>query len=438
MPQQTVRQCLLHDLYSQQNGMNKPPGATHMARIVQKFGGSSVGTAEGIRNVARRIKSYRDEGNEMVAVVSAMAGMTDQLLELAAQVTDTTPDEREIDMLLATGEQQSVALMALSLHSLGCPAVSLTGAQAGIETDGVHSKARITNITPHRIEESLADGQVVIVAGFQGRTEDDTITTLGRGGSDLTAVALAAALNADLCQIFTDVDGVYTADPRTVSDARKIDRISHDEMLEMASLGAKVMQSRSIEFAKKFGVVLEVRSSLTDNPGTIITEETPDMENVVIRGVSADKKEAKLTLVKVPDEPGRAATLFSLLADANINVDMIVQNVSEHGYTDLSFTVPAAELGKIQNQLADKIKRETGVEDIVYDEDIAKISVVGIGMRSHSGVAAAMFKTLADAGINIEMISTSEIKISCVLRLNDADEAVRLLHKTFNLSEAAA
>jgi aspartate kinase len=403
-----------------------------MARIVQKYGGTSVGTPERITNVARRVKRYHDEGHEMVVVVSAMSGITDQLLGLASQVTDN-PSEREIDMLLATGEQQSVALTAMALHGLGCPAISFTGAQAGIETDGVHSKARIRNIAPDRIEKSLRDKQVVIVAGFQGRTEEDTITTLGRGGSDLTAVALAAALKADLCQIYTDVEGVFTADPRVVPDARKIPSISFDEMLELASMGAKVMQSRSIEFAKKFGVVLEVRSSLTDAPGTIIKEETEDMEDVVIRGVSVDRNEAKVTLLRVPDEPGRAATLFQLLSEQAINVDMIIQNVSQNGLANISFTVPQAELGKIRNRLADRIKNDVGAAEMLFDEGIAKVSVVGIGMRSHSGVAASTFKVLAEAGINIEMISTSEIKISLILRLDRADEAVRILHSAFNL-----
>jgi aspartate kinase len=403
-----------------------------MARIVQKYGGSSVKDADRILNVARRIKQYRDEGNDMVVVVSAMGGVTDRLIGLANEICDC-PSEREMDMLLATGEQQSIALVAMALHGMGIEAISFTGAQAGIETDGIHSKARIQNITPDRIEKALQEQHVVIVAGFQGRTQEDMITTLGRGGSDLTAVALAAALNADLCQIFTDVEGVYSADPRVVENARKIDTISHDEMLELASLGAKVMQSRSIEFAKKFGVTLEVRSSLSDAPGTIITEETEDMEDVVIRGVSCDKNEAKLTVQHVSDEPGQAAKLFQILAEASINVDMIIQNVSEAGRTDISFTVPKTELARIRTKLAPQIKVETGCSDILYDEDIAKVSVVGIGMRSHSGVASAMFKTLADAGINIQMISTSEIKISCVVGLGSADDSVRLLHQAFEL-----
>ena len=407
-----------------------------MARIVQKYGGTSVADTERILHVARQIKRYHDEGNQMVVVVSAMAGTTDRLISQAKGVTPS-PSERELDMLLSTGEQQSIALMAMALHGLGCPAISFTGAQAGIETDGVHSKARIQNISPVTLEDSLREGQVVIVAGFQGRTQNDAITTLGRGGSDLTAVALAAALQADLCQIFTDVEGVFTADPRIVPNAHKIDTLSHDEMLEMASLGAKVMQSRSIEFAKKFGVDLEVRSSLTDKPGTLITKETQAMEDVVIRGISVDKNEAKLTVLHVPDEPGKAAALFQILADAAINVDMIVQNISEHGFTDISFTVPSAELDKIRNKLSDRIREEVAAEDIVFDEAVAKVSVIGIGMRSHSGVAAKTFKILADNSINIEMIATSEIKISCVLRKGDADKAVQLLHSAFDLDSAS-
>ena len=407
-----------------------------MARIVQKYGGTSVADTDRILNVASRIRRYHDDDNQMVVVVSAMAGVTDRLIDLAKGVT-SVPSDRELDMLVATGEQQSVALLAMALHAQDCPAISFTGAQAGIETDGVHSKARILNIAPRRLEESLADGKVVIVAGFQGRTEDDAITTLGRGGSDLTAVALAAALRADLCQIFTDVDGVYTADPRVVPGAVKIPRLSHDEMLEMASLGAKVMQSRSIEFAKKFGVDLEVRSSLNELPGTLITKETTDMEQVVIRGVSVDKNEAKLTVTHVPDEPGRAARLFQILADDSVNVDMIVQNVSEAGLTDISCTVPIADLDRIRERLSAKILAEVGAAEVLFDPDIAKVSVVGIGMRSHSGVAAAMFSALADTGVNIEMIATSEIKISCVLRQACAQEAARALHAVFGLGEGA-
>ena len=405
-----------------------------MARIVQKYGGSSVRDPERILAVARRVRQYRDRGDELIVVVSAMGGVTDRLIALAKEL-NPDPNEREMDMLLATGEQQSVALLAMALHGLGCPAISFTGAQAGIETDATHSKARIRDIQPRRIREMLDQGKVVIVAGFQGRSVDDAITTLGRGGSDLSAVALAAVLKADLCQIYTDVDGVFTADPRLAPEARKIDRISHDEMLELASLGAKVMQARSIEFAKKYGVDIEVRSSLNDRPGTLITKETRDMEDVVIRGVSADRTEAKLTVTRVPDRPGQAARLFQILARAAINVDMIVQNVSADGFTDTSFTVPRADLDKIRQRLAERIQKEVRAEDILYDEKIAKVSAVGIGMRSHSGIASKMFTVLAEQGINIEMIATSEIKISCVIREQAAEAAVRALHTAFGLGE---
>ncbi len=405
-----------------------------MSRIVQKYGGTSVADTARFMKVARRVKNYHDQGHEVVVVVSAMGGVTDHLIRLANEVGGDSND-REMDMLLATGEQQSVALLAMALHGLGCPAISLTGAQAGIETDGVHCKARIRNITPERIENYLNDGSVVIVAGFQGSTQDNVITTLGRGGSDLTAVALAAVLHADLCQIYTDVEGVYTADPRIVPEARKISVISHDEMLELASLGTKVMQSRSVEFAKKFGVQLEVRSSLSDRDGTIITEETAAMEEVVIRGVSYDRNEAKLTLHNVADEPGRAACLFGILAAASINVDMIIQNASEEGRADISCTVPQGELKIIRRQLAARIVEEVGCDEIAYDEDVAKVSLVGIGMRSHSGVAAEMFAALAGEGINIQMISTSEIKISCVIAESAVELAVRTLHRAFKLEQ---
>src|SRR5438552_8360621 len=319
-----------------------------MSLIVQKYGGTSVGNTERIKNVAARVADYRRRGEQVVVVVSAMSGVTDNLIKLAKEIMPL-PNEREMDVLLATGEQTTIALSAIALHALGLPAVSLTGAQAGIVTDGVHTKAKIQNITPKKIHELLDAGNVVIVAGFQGQTIEGQITTLGRGGSDLTAIALAAALKADLCQIYTDVDGVYTADPRIVPGARKLKEISYDEMLELASLGAKVMQSRSVEFAKKFGVVFEVRSSLNDNPGTIVKEETARMEDVVIRGVSLDKNQAKVTLVAVPDKPGVAARIFKTLGDAAINVDMIVQNIS-HGAgmpsTDISFTLDKPDLLK--------------------------------------------------------------------------------------------
>src|SRR6187399_1788140 len=331
-----------------------------MALIVQKYGGTSVGNTDRIKNVARRVAEYRKRGDQVVVVVSAMSGVTDGLIKLAKDIAPL-PSEREMDMLLATGEQQTIALTAIALHSIGIPAVSMTGAQAGIVTDVVHTKAKIHNITPKRVHELLDKGNVVIVAGFQGETMDGQITTLGRGGSDLTAIALAAALKADLCQIYTDVDGVYTADPRLVPKAKKLPEISYDEMLELAGLGAKVMQSRSVEFAKKFGVVFEVRSSLNDNPGTIVKEETLSMEGVVIRGVSLDKNQAKVTLVAVPDKPGAAARIFKAIGDAAINVDMIVQTASHgaSGSTDISFTLDKPELLKARKVL-DGIQAEAG------------------------------------------------------------------------------
>jgi aspartate kinase len=401
-----------------------------MALIVQKYGGTSVGNTERIRSVARRVAGYRARGDQVVVVVSAMSGVTDNLIRLAKEISPL-PSERELDVLLATGEQTTTALTAMALHALDIPAASLTGAQAGIVTDGVHSKAKIRNITPKRIHELLDAGNVVIVAGFQGQTLAGQITTLGRGGSDLTAIALAAAIKADLCQIYTDVDGVYTADPRIVKSARKLPEIAYDEMLELASLGAKVMQSRSVEFAKKFGVVFEVRSSLNDNPGTIVKEETDNMENVVIRGVSLDKNQAKVTLAAVPDRPGAASRIFKALADLNLNVDMIVQTAS-HGAraTDISFTLDKPDLPKAKQTL-EALKQEIGYSEIIAEEDIGKLSIVGVGMRSHSGVAARMFEALAQAGVNIDMISTSEIKISVVIDLERGDEAMRVVHDAF-------
>jgi aspartate kinase len=400
--------------------------------IVQKYGGTSVANPERIKNVARRVAKYQAAGHQIVVVVSAMSGATDNLIKLAKDIMPL-PSEREMDMLLATGEQTTIALTAMALHSLGLKAVSLTGAQAGIVTDGVHTKAKIRNITPKQARDLLAQGHVVIVAGFQGQTPEGDITTLGRGGSDLTAIALAAALKADLCQIYTDVDGVYTADPRIVPTAQKLDEISYDEMLELAGAGAKVMQLRSVEFAKKFGVVFEVRSSLNDNPGTIVKEETHSMESVVIRGVSLDKNQAKITLAAVPDQPGVAARLFKALADAAINVDMIVQTAS-HGAgapaTDISFTIDKPDLLKAQKVL-DAIKAEVGLKGVIADEKIGKLSIVGVGMRSHSGVAAKMFEVLAKEGVNIQMISTSEIKISVVIDLAKGDAATRAVHAAF-------
>jgi aspartate kinase len=403
-----------------------------MALIVQKYGGTSVGDAERIKNVAKRVSESRARGDQIVVVVSAMSGVTDGLIKLAKQIMDA-PTEREMDVLLATGEQTTIALTAMALQAIGVPAVSLTGAQAGIITDGIHTKAKITNITPKETHRLLDAGNVVIVAGFQGQTPAGQITTLGRGGSDLTAIALAAALKADLCQIFTDVDGVYTADPRIVPDARKLQEISYDEMLELAGSGAKVMQLRSVEIAKKFGVVFEVRSSLNDNPGTIVKEETRSMEEIVVRGVALDKNQAKVTLVGVPDRPGVAAKVFKALADGAISVDMIVQNVS-HGaetpLTDLSFTVEKPDVAKARGAI-DALRADVAFLDVTVDENIGKLSLVGVGMRSHSGIAAKMFETLANEGINIEMISTSEIKISVLVNLSQGEQALRAVHAAF-------
>jgi aspartate kinase len=404
-----------------------------MALIVQKYGGTSVANPERIQKVAARVAKYRADGHRVVVVVSAMSGVTDNLIKMAKSIM-SIPNDREMDMLLATGEQTTIALTAMALHALGVNAVSLTGAQAGIVTDGVHTKARIQNISPKRIHELLDGGSVVIVAGFQGQTIEGQVTTLGRGGSDLTAIALAAAIKADLCQIYTDVDGVYTADPRIVPTAKKLQEISYDEMLELASLGAKVMQSRSVEFAKKFGVVFEVRSSLNDNPGTIVKEETKSMEGVVVRGVSLDKNQAKVTLVGVPDKPGIAARVFKTIGEANLNVDMIVQNVS-HGSsgqpaTDLSFTVDKPDLLKAQ-KVIEGLKQEIGFEKVIATENIGKLSLVGVGMKSHTGVAGKMFETLANEGVNIDMISTSEIKISVVVDLAKGEQAMRAVHAAF-------
>ncbi|MGA3141548.1 MAG: aspartate kinase [Verrucomicrobiota bacterium] len=405
-----------------------------MSLIVQKYGGTSVGNPDRIKNVAARVAKYRARGDQVVVVVSAMSGVTDNLIKLAKKIMPL-PNEREMDVLLATGEQQTIALTAMALHALNVPAVSLTGPQAGIVTDVVHTKARIHNITPKKVHELLKSGNVVIVAGFQGETPEGQITTLGRGGSDLTAIALAAALKADLCQIYTDVDGVYTADPRIVPTAKKLPEISYDEMLELASLGAKVMQSRSVEFAKKFGVVFEVRSSLNENPGTIVKEETKSMEGIVVRGVSLDKNQAKITLVGVPDKPGVAARIFKALGDATVNVDMIVQNISHGipdkvGTTDISFTVDKPDLLKAQ-KVIDGLKKELGLRNVITAEKIGKLSICGVGMKSHTGVAGKLFETLAKEGVNIDMISTSEIKISVVIDLAKGEAAMKAVHAAF-------
>lgn len=401
--------------------------------IVQKYGGSSVANPERIKNVARRIVAAKKAGHDVVVVVSALGDTTDDLIDLAMKITDN-PSEREMDMLMATGEQMSSALLCMAIHALDCSAISLTGAQVGIYTDNVHTKAKIRSISPDRVTSALKEGYIVVVAGFQGVNETQDITTLGRGGSDTTAVALAAVLKADACEIYTDVNGIYTADPRVVTEARKIPVISYDEMLELASLGAKVMHSRSIEFAKKYGVDIHVRSSFNDEPGTKIIEEAKEMEDVVIRGVAADKDQAKITISKVPDKPGIAARLFKILADAHVNIDMIIQNVSDQGHTDISFTVGQADLPKTLKVLKNACQ-EVGAQKVDSDDQIAKVSVVGIGMKSHSGVAANLFEILAQEGINISMISTSEIKISCVIRREQADNAVRAIHKRFGLEK---
>jgi aspartate kinase len=399
--------------------------------IVQKYGGSSVATIARIKRVAKNITNYRKKGYKVVAVVSALGDTTDELIDLAYKVTKK-PNERELDMLISTGEQVSSALLAMAIQDLGFDAVSFTGFQVGIITDGAFTKARIVQINADRIKKALDAGKIVVVAGFQGVNLDMEITTLGRGGSDLTAVALAKSLGAQICEIYTDVEGVFTADPRIVKEAKKISRISYDEMLELASLGAQVMQARSIEFAKKYGVRIHVRSSFTRKSGTIIMEEVKEMEDIYVTGVAVDKNEAKVTICDVPDRPGIAARIFSKISEENINVDMIVQNVSRQGYTDVSFTVSKTDLPKTV-EIAKKVAKEIGASGVTTDDKIAKVSVVGVGMRSHAGIAAKMFQALADNKINIEMISTSEIKISCVIRARHADKAVRALHKAFEL-----
>jgi len=404
-----------------------------MSLIVQKYGGTSVGNPERIKNVARRVVAAQEKGHAVVVVVSAMSGVTDNLIKLARECSPA-PEEREMDVLLATGEQTTIALTAMAINALGKKAISLTGAQAGIVTDGVHTKAKISDLTPKQLKQHLDDGYICIVAGFQGETKDKRITTLGRGGSDLTAIALAAAVKADLCQIFTDVDGVYTCDPRVVPTAKKLDEISFDEMLEMASSGSKVMQSRSVEFAKKFGVVFEVRSSFNDNPGTIVKEETQSMEAVVVRGVSIEKNQAKVTVRAVPDRPGVAARVFNAVAAANIVIDMIVQNVSHDGTTDISFTLNKDELPKVEAGLGAVVK-EIGARALEIESGYGKLSIIGVGMRSHSGVAAKMFEALSGAGINILMISTSEIKTAVIIEEAKLTEGANVVHEAFGLGK---
>ncbi len=404
-----------------------------MALIVQKYGGTSVGDTDRIKNVAARIKAGRDAGHRLVVVVSARAGVTNDLIARAKAV-NPHPDTREMDMLLAVGEQETIALTAMALHALDVPAVSYTGPQAGILTDLIYTKAKITNIVPTALRRDLDAGKVIIVAGFQGVNAQGQITTLGRGGSDLTAIALAAALQADKCEIYTDVDGVYTADPRHVKDARKLEEISYDEMLELASQGSKVMQSRSVEFAKKYGVVFEVRSSFNHNPGTIVKEEVSYMEKVVVRGVAVDKDQAKVVISNLPDKPGTAAAVLRALADAGVNVDMIVQNVGHHGVASLTFTVPKEDAQGAVKVLPAIFRKVGGGEVAAYD-NIAKLSAVGVGMRTHAGVAAQMFEALAEQGINIELITTSEIKITLAVPRDRADDAQRAVHTAFGLGK---
>ena len=404
-----------------------------MALIVQKYGGTSVGDTDRIKNVAARIKVAREEGHQLVVVVSARAGVTNELIARAKAV-NPRPDTRELDMLLAIGEQETIALTAMALHAIDVPAVSYTGAQAGIVTDLVHTKAKIMNIFPTALRRDLKAGKVIIVAGFQGMNERGQITTLGRGGSDLTAIALAAAVQADKCEIYTDVDGVYTADPRYVKDATKLNEISYDEMLELASQGSKVMQSRSVEFAKKYGVVFEVRSSFNHNPGTIVKEEVAYMEKVIVRGVAVDKDQAKVVISNLPDKPGSAAAVLRALAEASINVDMIVQNVGHQGFANVTFTVPKDDAQSAVRVLPTVFAKLGGGEVAAFD-NIAKLSVVGVGMRTHAGVAAQMLEALAEEKINVELIATSEIKITVTIPRDRADDAQRAVHKSFGLGK---
>ena len=407
-----------------------------MALVVQKYGGTSVGTIERIQNVARRVARTHDEGNQVIVILSAMSGETNKLVGLARDICEQ-PDEREYDVLVASGEQVTISLLAMCLKSMGYKAKSYLGHQVPIITNSAFSRARIEDIGDEKVRADLDSGHIVVVAGFQGADRNGNLTTLGRGGSDTSAVAVAAALKADVCEIYTDVDGVYTTDPRIVADASKIAKISYDEMLEMASLGAKVLQIRSVEFAKKYGVVVHVRSSFNDNQGTLVTKEDSDMETVLVSGVTYNKDEAKISVMRVPDEPGIASRLFLPLSEANITVDMIIQNVSHEGYTDLTFTVPHADFKKAL-QVVEQTSKEIGAGGVLSDEEIAKVSIVGVGMRSHSGVASKMFQILSQEGINIQMISTSEIKVSCVIDSKYTELAVRVLHDAFGLGDKEA
>ncbi|GFE58774.1 aspartate kinase [Geobacter sp. AOG1] len=403
-----------------------------MALVVQKYGGTSMGSIERIRNVAKRVAKTYDAGNDMVIVVSAMSGETNKLVALANDICEF-PDNREYDVLVASGEQVSIALLSICLKSMGYKAKSYHGWQVPVITDSAFSKARIEEIPDTNMRADLKDGTIVVVAGFQGIDREGNVTTLGRGGSDTSAVALAAALKADVCEIYTDVDGVYTTDPNICTDARKVEKVSYDEMLELASLGAKVLQIRSVEFAKKYNVDVHVRSSFNDNQGTMVTKEDKEMEAVLVSGIAYDKNETKIAVMNVPDKPGIAAKILSPLSDANISVDMIVQNVSESGHTDFTFTVTKADFKKAL-AITKETAKDIAAKDVVTDENISKISIVGVGMRSHAGVATKMFQTLAKEGINIQMISTSEIKVSVVIDAKYTELAVRVLHDAFGMS----
>jgi len=410
-----------------------------VALVVQKYGGSSVADAERIKRVAERIVATRRAGHDVVVVVSAMGDTTDELIELAERVAPV-PSGREFDMLLTAGERISMALLAMAIHSLGYSAESFTGSQAGVLTTAVHGRARILRITPQRVQDSVAAGNVAIVAGFQGVSPDTKdITTLGRGGSDTTAVALAAALDAEVCEIYTDVDGVFSADPRIVPNARKLETISYEEMLEMAASGAKVLMLRCVEYGRRYGVPIHVRSSFSNLPGTLVAGAMEDLpvEQAIISGVAHDRSEAKVTVVGVPDKPGQAAALFRVLAEAELNLDMIVQNISTKGTgrTDVSFTLPKTD-GAVAVQALTKVQEQVGFEQLLYDDHVGKLSLIGAGMRSHPGVSATFFAALAESGLNVEMISTSEIRISVVLRDSDLDAGVRAVHDAFELGSA--
>ncbi len=404
-----------------------------MALIVQKYGGSSVADLQKIRYVAEKVAKAHDQGHKVVVVLSARKGRTDSLISLAKEITPI-PDPRELDVLLATGEQENVALFCITLKAMGYDACSLLGFQVAVQTSDLYGKASILKVDTQRILDELDKGRIVAVAGFQGVDEQGNITTLGRGGSDTTAVAVAAALNAHLCEIYTDVDGVYTTDPNVYPKARKLKRISYEEMLEMASLGAKVLEIRSVEFAMKYNVPIHVRSTFTEEEGTMVTQETKDMEKVLVSGVAFSKNEARVTVKRVPDRPGIAFRLFRPLLTQGIVVDMIVQNTSEDGFTDLTFTVPKPDLLRTMNVI-NEVAKEIGATKVIGDENIAKVSIVGVGMKTHAGVAAKMFETLAKEGINIMMISTSEIKISCVIEEKYTELAVRALHDAFELDK---